>query len=380
MNIGYFTDVYDPECNGVVFSLHQFEDELEKRGNLVYVFAPKNRRGFKDTRPRVTRFPSIPSFMYPGIRLAMPGLPTLVTKIKKYNLDIIHSHTPVLGPWAEFVSLRLGIPHVHTYHTMIDEYVAIYVPGVKKWNKKVMSRITKTFLNRTDYVVAPSQKVCKSLKKLGVTTPIEIIPTGVQLEEFTDIPAGKFRAAHKIKADVPIVLYIGRVAEEKNLNQLLKAFPLIKKKRPDAVLVIGGDGPYLDELKKQAQKLKIADSTIFAGYLKRDGVAELMRDSSVFVFPSLSDTQGLVLLEAAAAGLPLVACEGDIAPYLEPGRNGLLSKNSPKDLSTKVDDILKDPAICARMGRSSLVIARDYTAEKQADKMLNLYKRLTLSE
>jgi glycosyltransferase involved in cell wall biosynthesis len=378
MNIGYFTDVYDPECNGVVFSLHQFEDELEKRGNEVYVFAPKNRRGFKDTRPRVTRFPSIPSFMYPGIRLAMPGLPTLVTRIKKYDLDIIHSHTPILGPWAEYVSLRLGIPHVHTYHTMIDEYVAIYVPGVKKWNKKVMASITKTFLNRTDYVVAPSQKICKSLKKLGVTTPIEIIPTGVRLEEFTGITAGKFRAAHKLGADAPIVLYIGRVAEEKNISQLLKAFPQILKKRPDASLVIGGDGPYLDELKSLAKKLKISDSLIFTGYLKRDAVAELMQDASVFVFPSLSDTQGLVLLEAAASGLPLIACEGDIAPYLEPGRNGLLAKNSAKDLATKVDDILKDPAIRTRMSRSSLVIAREYTAAKQADKMLDLYKRLTL--
>jgi 1,2-diacylglycerol 3-alpha-glucosyltransferase len=377
LRVGYFTDTYDPEINGVVYSIHQFEQELERRGHKVFVYATKTP-GHKDTRPRVVRFPSIPSLLYPGIRLALPNIPRLLLRsLPKAKLDLIHSHTPILGPLAEFAALRLGIPHVHTYHTMIDEYVDIYVPGWKKLNRKVIRGAMRLLCNRCDYVIAPSRKVEKRLRRLGVTTPIEIIPTGVRLKEFHKIHRGAFRQRFALPAEAPVIINVGRVGEEKSLAHLLRAFPLIVKKHPDARLVFVGQGPYLDELKRLADRLKVTDRIVFTGFLDRRGVAEAMSDSDVFVFPSRTDTQGLVLLEAAAAGLPLVVCETDISDIIVPGETTLVAKHRPGDIAKKVNELLKEPAIAARMGRAAKHLAEEFTAEKETEKLEFLYRKLT---
>lgn len=376
LHVGYFTDTYDPEINGVVYSIHQFEEEIERRGHKVYIYATSTP-GHKDTRPRVVRFPSIPSLLYPGIRLALPNIPGLLLRsLPKAKLDLIHSHTPILGPLAEFCALRLGIPHVHTYHTMIDKYVEIYVPGWKKFNGRVMRSAMRVFCNRCDYVIAPSKKVEKSLRSIGVTTPIEIIPTGVRLKEFKGVQTGRFRSRFQLPTTVPIILYVGRIGEEKGLGVLLRAFPQIRKKFPEARLVLVGQGPYREELEKLARKFKVEDHVTFTGFMDRRGVAQAMTDSDLFIFPSRTDTQGLVLLEAAAAGLPLITCEREISEIIVPGETALLAKHNPKDIAKRSIELLTEPAVRARMGRAAKHLASEFTAEKEAEKLEALYRRL----
>ena len=315
MNIGFFTETYKPEINGVVTSIESFRQELERAGHTVYVFAPGDDllptpwKKAKRER-RVFRFNSFSYPLYKSIRVAIPINVPVSRKIPKLELDLVHSHTPFsLGLFAQNVARREDIPHVHTYHTLYPEYAKLYFPGFKKWNGRAAERMSALFCNAVTEVVSPSDAIKRKLKSYGITTPITTVPTGIDRDFFERRgSSAALRKRYRIPPNVPILITVARLGREKSIDYVLRSFQRVLKTHPDAHYVIVGDGPAREELETLARELGVSQQVRFTGLVsKRADVVRLYRMADVFVFASKTDTQCLTLLEAAATGLPLVA-------------------------------------------------------------------------
>ena len=309
MNIGIFSDTYYPQINGVVTSIRMLEEELTKRGHKVFIFTTTDPQA-KQPQQRVFRLPSMPFIFLPTMRLGILYPPLLLLKIRKLKLDVIHSQTEFpIGIFGKIVSEFIRKPIVHTYHTMYEDYVH-YVAKGHLISPKMAQGYSRLFCNRADIVIAPVEKTKESLKKYGVKKPIEVVPTGIDFEPFRKFDAGDVSELKKelgLNETDPIVLYLGRIAKEKSVDVILKQFPLLLKKIPEAKLVIVGDGPYRSALNELAVKLEINESVIFTGAKPWDVIGKYYKLGDIFITASTSETQGLTYIEAMAAGTPVVA-------------------------------------------------------------------------
>ncbi|GFP25218.1 1,2-diacylglycerol 3-alpha-glucosyltransferase, partial [Candidatus Hakubella thermalkaliphila] len=306
MKIGMFTDTYSPQINGVVTSIISFENELMRQGHEVHIFAPRFP-GYKDDGNHIHRFPSVDIFFIEGYRLAIPTLWEIMATIRKLKLDIVHSHDPFpLGLVALRVSRAESIPLVHTYHTLYEEYLH-YLPRIIRLRKKRVERISRIYCDRCDLVLSPSERIRELLIKYGVGSRIEVLPTGVDLHEFESLLPGEEEEAQEKKNKDIRLIYVGRVAKEKNIEFLFDVMDKVRSRVPRVVLRVVGGGPELPHLKRVCQESELADIVSFSGFVDRKGVVKELRQSDIFVFSSLTETQGLAILEAMATGLPVVA-------------------------------------------------------------------------
>ena len=311
MNIGLFTDTYFPQINGVATSTKILEQELAKLGHKVYVFTTSDpKAGGK--LPRVYRLPSMPFMFLPSHRVALVYPPRLLANLKRFNLDIIHTQSEFpVGIFGRIVSGFYKIPSVHTYHTMYEDYVH-YVANGHLITPKMAQRYSKIFCNKASAVIAPVEKAKDSLLSYGVTKPITVIPTGIVFEPFA---RGKYsqEELNETKLSVglnltdPVIIYIGRIAQEKSLDVIIKQMPETLKLVPDAKLVIVGNGPKREELEELAATLGIEKSVIFTGPRPWAEIGKYYQLGDVFVSASTSETQGLTYIEAMAAGVLVVA-------------------------------------------------------------------------
>ncbi|MBI4896488.1 MAG: glycosyltransferase [Candidatus Aenigmarchaeota archaeon] len=299
MKIAFFTDTYEPQINGVVFSINSFAASLKKNGHHVSIYAPSC--GKKSSS--VVHVPSIPFFPYPGYRIGVPFSTHLLQK----NTDIIHVHTPFsLGLAGITIGKLLGKPVVGSFHTLIPEFTD-YVVKTKRFKpalKHVTWRYLRWFYNQCDLVIAPTPEIKAVLKKQGVQRPITVIPTGV--ERPPRIEKSAARKKHHFSYDEKIILHVGRISQEKNIPFLLRALrPLL---HDNTKFVITSDGPYKKELENVAQQYHIPN-VIFTGFLTRRKLDEFYALADIFVVASKSETQGLTVADAAMHGLPIVALE-----------------------------------------------------------------------
>lgn len=382
MRIGFFTDTYLPVIHGVEVSIETFRKNLEKMGHEVFIFAPQ-AIGYKDKNPRVFRFRSIKVIKKPEMRLALPFLPKdTFEKVLNLKLDIAHAHTPFsMGLFARYVANYQKIPLVYTHHTHYPEYAKFYLK--ERIITPLLARyFSAWFANQAQAILVPSYKMKRFLLEYGVkrTKPIHILPTGVNLEIFKKSKEGfiKIRKKLKIPFESKVLLFVGRMGEEKNPSFLLYTMEEILKKFNNVFLLMVGDGPILEKLKNLALKLKIEKNVIFTGAIPHSKIPAYYQAANAFVFSSQTETQGIVILEAIASGLPVVALKDEaFREMVVENKNGfLIKKASPKSFAKKVLEILKNSSLCKKFSLNSQKIASLFSEKSQAKKLIKIYKSL----
>lgn len=389
MNIGFFSETYLPDINGVITSMESFRRELEAKGHRVYVFAPDTRlfpvpwRKQRRER-RVFRFGSFRYPAYKSIRVALPVNIPIARKIPSLRLDVVHSHTPFsLGLFASWVARKHGLPHVHTYHTLYPEYAKFYFPGFKSWNQKGAEKLSALFCNQATEIIAPSDDINRKLRSYGIRRPITTLPTGVDRAFFTvRDPQRSIRRRFGIPAQAPLMITVARLGREKSIDFILRAFVHVRKLEPGAHYLIVGDGPARLELQTLAKELGVADRVVFTGFLEdREEVIKAYAAADLFTFASRTDTQCLTILEAAAAGLPVVAVKDKpLELALHDGKNGLFTPAREAAFARSAHRILADRRLARRFGTASRKIARTLSAETQARKLIGVYEHARREE
>lgn len=310
MKIGFFTDTYFPQVSGVATSIKTLKTELEKKGHEVYIFTTTdpNAVGIEED---IIRMPSVPFVSFKDRRIVVRGMWYAYLIAKELELDLIHTHTEFgAGLLGKMVGKKLKIPVIHTYHTMYEDYLHYIAKGkvVRQSHVKYFSRL---FANHTTGVVCPSERVIDTLRGYGVTSPMRVIPTGIELEKFerpdiTEAMKKELRQDLGILDDEIMLLSLSRISYEKNIQAIVHGLPAIVEKLPQARLVIVGKGPYMEDLKELVASLSLSDCVHFVGEVPNDEVALYYHAADYFVSASTSETQGLTYTEAMAAGTPLV--------------------------------------------------------------------------
>lgn len=419
MRIGIFTDTYRPSINGIVYVIDITKKHLEELGHEVYVFCPADgvtsTKVRKDEERGIIRFPSVKGAFYDDYNFSFFFPPWSLRKIRELELDVVHIFTPgqigILGINAAY---KTGATLVMQHSTDIYEYVRhypavlpgllmllpltpfatkfhgrdlkelikLYMPrrGVTQWNQDIIEAMVTIVYSHCDVVIALSQKSKKQLESWmegeEYTYPIELLPTGVDaLPGATKASLREFRQKYGFDEKDEIITYVGRLGAEKNLDSLIPMIEKVLETRPQAKLLYVGDFEYRETLERLAADSPARDRIIFTGALPRETLGTIYEASSVFVFPSLTDTQGLVLHEAALAGCPMVVVDEGVSEVIKDGVNGYIAKNNPTSMAEKVITVLSDNKLQTSFSVASKKLASKYTESQQTKKLENLYKK-----
>jgi 1,2-diacylglycerol 3-alpha-glucosyltransferase len=320
MRVGFFTEVYRPIINGVVASVDGLAGGLRALGHDVYCFAPHIPGS--DEGDGALRMPSLPLPTSTPYRLTVPLVSRRNRRGIINHLDVLHAHSPFVTGWMSVrYARRLRVPLVYTYHTRLEEYVH-YLPFDPKATRFAASTLTRSFANLADAVIVPTPAMRQRLAEIGVTAHIEVVPSGIDLEHFS---SGRRRADLRqslgTQPEEKLLLFVGRLGREKNVELLLDALTMTKV---SARLVIAGDGPERDALEVRAKALKLGERVRFLGEVGRDELPDLYASVDAFVFPSVTETQGLVLVEAMAAGTAVIAADAPVVREVLGDAGGLV--------------------------------------------------------
>lgn len=373
MRIGLFSDTYLPQINGVTTTVHWLREELEHMGHEVYVFCPHYGREKPD--PHVIRLPAVTFLFHRESRVAFP-MPLRARRILG-ELDAIHSHTPFsLGALALWAARWARIPHVHTYHTL---YVAYrhYLPPPLRPPRRMAEVLSAAFCNRCDAVTVESTPIRDELLRYGVRVPIHVFPFGVNLRAFSCPIQYDLRADLALPDRAPVLLYVGRLAPEKNVFFLLRMFREVALRRPDVLLVMIGGGPSAEDLVHEASRLGVARRVLFPGYIGHDRLVDYYRQADLFVFASKTETQGMVVLEAMAAGLPVVAIpEMGVKDIVRDRENALCAPEDEVRYAEAVLELLADASLRDKLRAGALRTARELSTETSTRRLLSVFEGL----
>ena len=297
--------------------------------------------------------------------------------LKEQHFDIIHSHSPMFtGQLAKAYHDRRDIPMIFTYHTMIEDYTH-YVPLPQRWVRRRAIQLSRYYSNLADHIITPTECVAERLRRYHVTKPITVIPTGIDIDQMDLVPTIDLRARYEIPDGVPLLVYAGRVAPEKNLPRILTAFRAVLRQEPDTHLLIVGGGPDEDALHELAEELQITHRTRWTGFVPREYLVQTLRNADIFVFSSLTETQGLVLGEAMACHIPVVAVDDD-APreMLDSGVEGLLVPDADDPFAEAVVTLIRDEPLRKAMGQRARLRAETISAYRCTERLLNVYQQI----
>ena len=381
MKILLISDVYFPRVNGVSTSIRTFTEQLQMLGHTIHLIAPEYGVKTED-EAWITRVPARSIYFDPEDKLMKVGeILKRLPSLKGQQFDLIHIHTPFI---AHYAGLKLGkllqIPVVETYHTFFEDYLHHYLPWIPRKLAKGLARfISKKQCNQVDAIVAPSQPMLDVLRTYGINTQAEVIATGLQAHSFTDADGDAFRQQYAIDIARPMLLYVGRVAFEKNIHFLLKVVKQLSEVMPEVLFVITGEGPAEASLHAAVSTLGIENNVQFIGYLNREKeLNACYKAADIFIFASKSETQGLVLLEAMAQGTPVVAiAELGTASILVEGEGAMIAPEDEAAFMQKVRNLLANPVHCRYLGeRAKSYAQNNWSAAKQADRMVQFYGEL----
>lgn len=425
MRIGLFTDTYRPSINGIVFVVESLKRELENLGHEVYVFCPAKSMSpskqaellNEDADSRIIRFPSIKGAFFDDYDTSVFFPPAVQRRIKELELDMVHVFTPsqigLVGvKAAKKNDIPLVIQHCTDIYEFVDHYPAVlpgalalagivfpmsvrlrghdlleiaklYKPraGVTKWNKDIIESVITILYSKADAVIALCRKSCKQLKSWQYDDyqyELVLMPNGVNaLPRPTKAEVKAFREQWNLAEDDEIFGFVGRLGEEKNLPLLIKSFERhIAKKRPKAKLLFVGDFEYRKTLEEMAAATKYADRIIFTGAMPREKLGLAYSVLDVFAFPSLKDTQGWVLHEAAHAGLPIVLVDKELSEVVQDGVNGFIANDNPTSFGRAIIALLEDANKRQEFGAVSKKLAAKFTESRQVKKLEKLYQEL----
>ncbi len=377
MRIGIFTDTYKPEINGVVTSIELFRRELERRGHSVYLFCPRYF-GRKDPKPHVFRFPSKPFLfqMMTERRFSFPSL-RVFREAARLNLDLVHSQVPAnIGVFAILVSRFRRTAHLHTYHTLFMEYTH-YMPLPRVLSRYLVGLISRRFCGRCQRVISPSRRIREELVEYGVNAPIDVIPTGIDLRDLDSVPEPEVvRRRRGIPEHKHVLSMVGRIGREKNISFLLRVMQVLKQRRSDFCFLVVGDGPDRKALQREVARLGLEDVVLFTGYVTREEVFALFRVTSVFTFASVTETQGLVLLEAMSMETPVVAVDAmGVSDLMADQRGGVTCSLEVGEFAERVERFLDDPELRRETAAEARRKAEEWSIERMTDRLLESYER-----
>jgi len=384
VRIGLFTDTYPPYINGVATSVCMLKKALEKKGHQVFLVTinSENMKYKYEDNGKTIKIPGVPIGIY-DYRLSAVYPIRVINKIKKWKLDVIHSHTEFgVGTFARIISKQLNIPLVHTYHTMYEDYVHYITHGYfDKSSKKLVEYLTLYYCDTTaNELIVPTKKTWDLFKeKYGLDRNIYIIPTGIEIERFYSerIQASKVKAIKEnlgIKADDFVLLFVGRLGKEKNVDFLIDAHKDLVSKISNIKLIIIGDGPEREEFQAKVENLNLSNDIIFTGMVPWEEVPNYYQLADLFVTASTTETQGLTVIEAMAAGIPPICIDDEsfrLAVVDE--LNGCIFKNK-KDYKKIIIDLHNDKSRMKKMAKQARINADLHSSRHYAESVLDVYK------
>lgn len=387
MRVLFISDVYFPRVNGVSTSIRTFRADLAQAGVESVLVAPSyGDAALNDSasigEPHVVRVPSGRVPRDPEDRRMKSGaVGRVLATLQAQHFDLVHIHTPFIAHYAGVrFAHRRQIPVVATYHTFFEEYLHHYVPMLPRpLGRMLARRFTLSQCAQYGAIVAPSEPMRELLVEYGVKTRIEVIPTGLPADRYVQGDGARFREAYGIPPDRPLLLYVGRVAHEKNIEFLLQAFVELRRTRPESLFAIAGEGPAREHLQSMVMQLGLSAHVQFIGYLQREGaLADCYAAADVFVFASRTETQGLVLLEAFAQGRPVVSTAHlGTASLLQSGCGARVAPDKPEPFAQAIADILDDPSRAAKLSQQAYAYARNWASSRMAARLATLYRELS---
>jgi len=378
LHIAFFTNSYYPVLNGVVRSVASFRETLMKQGHNVFVFAQYDPN-YEDEEPFIFRYPSLP-LPLGEISAAIPVSPFVDQLLPALKLDVIHTHHPILlGQTAARKAAELGLPLVFTFHTQYWEYTH-YVPFpqevIQDFLKNAVHKWLKDFMQKCQHIIIPSESMKDILvREYGLEGHYTVVPTGTNLEPFLTADGDALRKAQGWQ-DETILISVGRLASEKNWETLLHAFAKVYPAHRNLRLVLLGDGPARESLEALAAELGIAERVSFMGSIPFGEIPAYLKAADAFSFASVTETQGLVTIEAMAAGLPIVAVDASgTRDIVEHGKQGFLVENDPDALAQGLHELLSDPHQMKRFSNSALKKAKTFDVNQLSQQLVSVYEQ-----
>ncbi len=376
MNILMLTNTFMPYVGGVAQSVQRFVDEYRRQGHRVMVAAPRYKNAQR-AETDVVRFPAIQHLNGTEFSLPMPLPGKGSIQMKRFEPDIVHVHHPfALGGTAKRISSGRGVPLVFTHHTMYEKYTH-YIPWDSVRLKHYVVNLVSGYCNFCDAVIAPSESVADLLMKRGVDTPVSVIPTGVNTTFFSGGAGSLFREKRNIPRDAFVVGHVGRMATEKNLEFLARAVGLFLQQNRTAFFVLVGEGPMTTEIHRVMDEMNVADRFVPAGLLKKEDLSGAYKAMDAFAFCSHTETQGMVLAEAMAASVPVVALDASgVREVVRDRFNGrLLANGDVEAFASALGWVAAlNPEEKALIQRGVDATAREFDISCTAKKALDLYQ------
>jgi 1,2-diacylglycerol 3-alpha-glucosyltransferase len=378
MRILMISDVYFPRVNGVSTSIQTFRRELAALGHESTLIAPAYPAAHDDDTG-IVRIGSRRVPFDPEDRMMKAGeIRRLAARLDAEAYDIVHIQTPFVAHYlGVHLADRLGLPRVETYHTFFEEYLFHYIPFLPlTWLQGLARRYSRAQSRDVDALIVPSSAMRDRLGEYGVETPMHVLPTGIPLAEFSGGDGAAFRRAHRIPAGRPMLLFVGRVAFEKNIEFLIGALELALRAVPDLLLVIAGEGPASGDLKKLVARRHLQEHVLFVGYLERNrSLLDCYRAADAFVFASRTETQGLVLLEAMALGVPVISTAVmGTRDIVGPGRGALVPEDNEAAFAAAIVRYARDPRLRPRLSQEAIGFAREWQADAMAQRLAQIYE------
>lgn len=384
MRIGIFTDTYPPYINGVSTSIVMLKGALEKLGHEVFVVTVNNENlsyKYEDDN-KIIRLPGIPIGIY-DYRLTGIYPVRVINKIKNWKLDVIHSQTEFgVGTFARLIAKQFHIPLVHTYHTMYEDYVHYITKGYfNGTSKKIVEYLTRFYCDKTaTELIVPTKKAYDLFKdKYKVDRNVHIIPTGIEIDRFYKENFKKsqildLRKKLSIQENDFVILFVGRLGKEKSVDVLIRGMKEIVKNNSQAKLVIVGDGPDMEHFKQMVIEAKLEKNVIFTGKVPYDDIPLYYCAADVFATASRTETQGLTVIEAMAASLPVLAINDDsFRIVVVDGLNGYLFENE-EDYKNKLEYLIQNPKEWTQMSKQARNSAEMHSSKYFAERALDVYK------
>ncbi|MCL1917532.1 MAG: glycosyltransferase [Peptococcaceae bacterium] len=380
MNIGLFTDPYYPMVDGVSNSVEMLRDELEALGHGVHVFTTTNPH-IDRQEVNVHRSMSMPFFGLPSKRMGMPYHPMAINKVRSLKLDIFHTHTEFsMGTFGKAMARLAKKPLVHTYHTIYEDYMHYITRGkFDKTSKKAARVLSRIFCNGCDKLIVPTEKTRDLLTSYNVHTPIVTIPTGLPLERFRmencdQDELARLRQHYGIGPEDKVILFVGRIAKEKQLEDIVEVMPEFMRDHAHVRFLLVGDGPWRGIIEELVNAKGIAQWVTFAGEQPYRTIGTYYHLGDVFINASRTETQGLTYLEAMAAGIPVLArADRCLDNVIVNGASGVTFEDM-SELPEQLEKMLYDDAWRERILKGADAVVSDFSARTFAKRVESVYR------
>lgn len=379
MNIAFFSECYRPTRNGIVVSIDTFARYLQSLGHHVQIYAP-HYRGYHDEVAHVSRVPAVRLPVVPEYPVPIPMNPGTVADFERRSFDLVHTHSVfTLSHVGAHLAARYDLPLVTTFHTMLLDYLHYtFVPPMV--TRPFVVGVIRRFCSQCDLVIVPSSQTGQLLRGIGVETEIQPLPTGIDVEHTSRGDGRRVREELAIPFHHRILLYVGRIAREKNIEFLMEVAVQILSENADTDFVLVGAGPLTWKCESMVQEHGLTSRVHFVGSVPTQEVRDYYAAADIFVFASMTETQGLVIGEAMAAGLPVVAVRGGgVTEFISSGEDGFLVDENQAAFLRTIGALLTNTALHRSVSAAARRKAQQFSAEASTRRLEGFYQVLVES-